>query len=159
MTKREKYQKYLESPDWNARRKWWLRRADWRCQFCNDNSQPLHCHHRTYSRIYQEDPDDVIVLCQTCHDWHHKKPKGKNTTLSIERLGDPRYVYNMLGVLIDLYQTGKGRLVQTFDGKMTIQFFNVEHEIILEPTMRHWLKLLRKLQDDKTQKIPPPNAN
>ena len=163
MKRREKYQEYLESPEWNARRKWWLRRADWRCQFCNESSQPLHCHHRTYGRIYHEDPDDVIVLCQTCHDWHHKKPKEKNPTeknpiLSIKRLGDPGDVYNMLGVIIALYQTGKGRIIQTFDGKITLQFFNLDQEIILEPTMRHWLKQFRKLQDDKTQKIPPPTS-
>jgi len=158
MTKREKYHKYLESPEWDARRKWWLRRADWRCQFCNESSQALHCHHRTYDRIYQEDPDDVIVLCQTCHDWHHKKPKENDSTLNIKKLGDPGYVYSMLTAIISLCQTGKGRITQNLDGKITLQFFNLDHEVILEPTMRHWLKQFRKLQDDKTQKIPPPTA-
>lgn len=67
------YQAYLNSPHWKKIRLEALDRADWRCMLCNTCAGPLHVHHRTYDRIGNEDPTDVIVLCSTHHGMFHGK--------------------------------------------------------------------------------------
>jgi hypothetical protein len=66
-----RYPDYLETPEWQARRKIMLRLAGYHCQVCN-RDRSLHVHHRTYERRGREDPADLIVLCDECHDLFHK---------------------------------------------------------------------------------------
>ncbi|HEY7123791.1 MAG TPA: phage antirepressor N-terminal domain-containing protein [Ktedonobacterales bacterium] len=61
------YQEYLQTPEWQARRRLALRRAWYRCQTCNDTKMPLYVHHRTYERRGCEEPEDLFVLCASCH--------------------------------------------------------------------------------------------
>jgi hypothetical protein len=68
------YEEYLRTPEWRARRQESLRRARYRCQMCNSPEPPLEAHHRTYERLGEELPEDLFVLCKTCHQWHHRKP-------------------------------------------------------------------------------------
>ncbi len=66
------YQEYLQSNSWARKRAFMLQRAGNRCQLCNTRG-PLQVHHRTYDRIFQERPDDLIVLCRSCHARFHGK--------------------------------------------------------------------------------------
>jgi 5-methylcytosine-specific restriction endonuclease McrA len=61
------YREYLQTPEWQATRKAALKRAWYRCQVCNDHKMPLYVHHRTYERRGHELPEDVFVLCASCH--------------------------------------------------------------------------------------------
>jgi hypothetical protein len=61
------YQEYLQTPEWKAKREAALKRAWYCCQVCNDNKTPLHVHHRTYERRGHEQPEDLFVLCESCH--------------------------------------------------------------------------------------------
>lgn len=71
----EKYLAYLKSPEWRAKRVQVLARDKYRCFECGA-SGPLEVHHTTYKRIFNEDLDDLIALCPTCHDDEHKpKPQ------------------------------------------------------------------------------------
>jgi hypothetical protein len=45
---------------------------------CNSDKQ-LDAHHRTYERIFNEEPGDLTVLCRKCHDRHHDADKLKMT--------------------------------------------------------------------------------
>lgn len=65
------YTEYLESPEWQARRKVMLRQAGYRCQVCNRDRR-LHVHHRTYERRGMELPPDLVVLCDECHELFHQ---------------------------------------------------------------------------------------
>lgn len=65
------YPEYLESPEWQARRKVMLRRAVYRCQVCN-RDRLLHVHHRTYEHRGIELPSDLVVLCDECHELFHQ---------------------------------------------------------------------------------------
>jgi hypothetical protein len=66
------YPEYLETLEWQARRKAMLAHADHRCQVCNRDSR-LNVHHRTYERRGMELPSDLIVLCEDCHGLYHGK--------------------------------------------------------------------------------------
>ena len=44
------YKEYLQTPEWQERRKARLKAARYRCQVCNTIDQRLNVHHRTYGR-------------------------------------------------------------------------------------------------------------
>jgi hypothetical protein len=66
------YEEYLKTEHWQKIRKEALLRAGYRCQLCNA-AKPLDVHHRTYERLGEERPDDVIAICRDCHERHHGK--------------------------------------------------------------------------------------
>jgi 5-methylcytosine-specific restriction endonuclease McrA len=66
------YREYLQTPEWQQRRKAALKRAGYACQVCNRKRQ-LHVHHRTYERRGDEYTADLIVLCDDCHALYHGK--------------------------------------------------------------------------------------
>lgn len=68
------YREYLQSEAWKAKRKAALIRDGLRCQLCG-HEKNLHVHHITYDRIYDEDLDDLITLCNECHSRLHGKNK------------------------------------------------------------------------------------
>lgn len=81
----KKYQNYLLSNEW-AQLKIDIYEARGRkCEQCG-NTRQLHIHHLTYKNIYNEEPEDLIILCKPCHEKEHnikskkKKPikKTKN---------------------------------------------------------------------------------
>ena len=64
-----KYDEYIESKEWRKRAMSAKRRAKWRCQVCNERGKhaTLNAHHRTYERLGNEWPTDLVVLCLSCH--------------------------------------------------------------------------------------------
>jgi hypothetical protein len=64
------YAEYLLTPEWRERAERAKARAGWRCQFCN-SSERLEAHHRTYERRGAELDDDLVALCDRCHDGLH----------------------------------------------------------------------------------------
>lgn len=73
MSYSQKYIQYLKSDQWKQRRYAALERAKFKCQFekCSEK-QSLEVHHKTYDRLGNEDPGDLIVLCRS-HHWHVHK--------------------------------------------------------------------------------------
>jgi hypothetical protein len=68
------YDFYLRSPLWQMMRQaahdWWGSS----CRTCGATDR-LHVHHRTYERLGNELPDDLIILCADCHARIHKKER------------------------------------------------------------------------------------
>jgi len=64
---KDQYEAYLQTLDWAIRRRKALQHAKRRCQVCN-STRRLQVHHRDYSRIGNEDPGDLTVLCDRCHE-------------------------------------------------------------------------------------------
>lgn len=64
------YRDYLQSPEWQQKRKSMLRASGYRCSLCNAQGE-LHVHHKTYERRGQEFQKDLIVLCAECHRKFH----------------------------------------------------------------------------------------
>jgi hypothetical protein len=65
------YQTYLQSEGWKQRRTEAVKRAGYRCQVCNSR-ESLEVHHRTYVNKGHELPEDLLVLCSSCHRRFHE---------------------------------------------------------------------------------------
>ena len=69
------YQDYLQTDHWKTTRRAAIKAAHKRCQVCNAGDRRLEVHHRTYDRRGMEAPEDLIVLCDECHDLFHQNGK------------------------------------------------------------------------------------
>jgi hypothetical protein len=68
------YADYLQSDHWKIVRADALARAGERCQLCNSHVK-LNVHHRSYLNRGNEQPGDLIVLCNDCHKTFHENGK------------------------------------------------------------------------------------
>lgn len=60
------YLNYLKSDAWKAKREQRVLLSKNRCEACA-KKENLRVHHLTYSRIYREEMDDLMTLCDACH--------------------------------------------------------------------------------------------
>jgi len=69
------YDIYIQSEAWKIKSKAIRFRFGNKCQVCNKSADEatLHAHHRTYERLGRELPEDLTVLCESCHDLYHSK--------------------------------------------------------------------------------------
>ena len=74
---RQGYNNYINGARWSRKSKAIRLYFGNRCQVCNSNGQ-LHAHHRTYDRLGIEKPEDITVLCVSCHNEYEKKRKAKS---------------------------------------------------------------------------------
>jgi len=70
---KQTYNDYLKSPLWQILRRQALCRARNRCSVCKSEVD-LHVHHKTYANVGNEQPNDLVVLCESCHTQEHDKP-------------------------------------------------------------------------------------
>lgn len=67
------YQEYMQSELWRTKRKRILARDNYRCQKCG-SAINLRVHHIRYPDVYGAEPDDdLVTLCDSCHQEVHKK--------------------------------------------------------------------------------------
>ena len=67
------YEKYLETEHWQHFKKKAIQNANNKCQLCGAEDTTLAVHHNNYKNRGRETFDDVIVLCEKCHQKHHNK--------------------------------------------------------------------------------------
>lgn len=67
------HKKYIQSEEWNIKRKAKLKDAGYKCQLCSANETELHVHHNNYENLGNEEMTDLIVLCKECHSKFHDK--------------------------------------------------------------------------------------
>jgi 5-methylcytosine-specific restriction endonuclease McrA len=82
----EYYINYLKSDTWRQRRLAKLEQSGFRCKRCGERNN-LEVHHLNYKRLGNEDPSDLIVLCQSCH-WAanvDRKEKSSDTQQKLEK--------------------------------------------------------------------------
>lgn len=53
-----------------------LRRAGFRCQTCGCRSG-LQVHHNSYENLFGEADEDLVVLCDRCHDVIERLLRGE----------------------------------------------------------------------------------
>jgi 5-methylcytosine-specific restriction endonuclease McrA len=73
------YREYLQTAEWDETRKRAMKRAGFRCQVCNVYGVRLNVHHRTYERRGFEENQDLITLCERCHEIFHTNGKLART--------------------------------------------------------------------------------
>ncbi len=62
------YRKKYNSSEWKERRQEILKRDDFECQVCGDDSDGLHVHHITpVSEGGSDDHENLKTLCPSCH--------------------------------------------------------------------------------------------
>lgn len=66
------YKAYLQSAKWVRKRQLALERFQHRCGVCYSDGK-LAVHHRTYERSGDEPVEDLIPLCEDCHEAFHGK--------------------------------------------------------------------------------------
>lgn len=64
------YNEYLLTPEWKARRDRQVEADGGACRLCGSRDN-LNVHHRTYERLGEEAPLDLITLCYGCHQTFH----------------------------------------------------------------------------------------
>ncbi len=77
---RVNYAGYIRSPEWRDKALVLKARAGWQCQKCGRaaSEMTLDVHHLTYERLGHERPDDLIVLCRSCHERYERDKKRRN---------------------------------------------------------------------------------
>jgi 5-methylcytosine-specific restriction endonuclease McrA len=66
------YDQYMSSEAWQKRKKDIINKFKGRCQLCNSDKM-VKVHHRTYRRFRFEEPEDLTVLCERCHELFHNR--------------------------------------------------------------------------------------
>lgn len=64
------YKDYLQTKEWKEKSKAIRQFYGNRCALCN-SSKNLNVHHRTYKNRGNELPEDLILLCNSCHKKFH----------------------------------------------------------------------------------------
>lgn len=72
-----RYELYLRSPLWRARRRLWILQTLGRCENCRRHRRPLTIHHLTYQRLGHERRSDIQVLCWRCHRNRHNERRAR----------------------------------------------------------------------------------
>ena len=86
------YADYLQGTHWRHFRYEFYRQKDLVfCECCgNEDPRGIALHHKTYERLGREQFDDVLMLCEDCHDRVHSHAgeigQATNTLLYDERL-------------------------------------------------------------------------
>lgn len=66
-----RYEAYLQSPEWKAKRAKVLARANGKCEGCGDHP-PTEVHHLTYVHVREEFLFELVALCNECHVRIHR---------------------------------------------------------------------------------------
>lgn len=82
----QRYNNYMNSPEWKNKRAQRIFMDSGRCQFATDSGicgctgtarNPLEVHHKTYARIGNEAMSDLVTLCKHHHKATHKQQRSK----------------------------------------------------------------------------------
>lgn len=69
---KSKYQKYLKSKEWSDIRNDLFHVRGRACERCG-SAKNLQIHHITYRNVFKEEPEDLEILCASCHMKEHGK--------------------------------------------------------------------------------------
>lgn len=72
--RKKKYLDYLKSDEWAQLKIDLFNHRGYKCERCWKTNK-LHIHHKTYDNLFNEEPEDLEILCQKCHRLEHKKSK------------------------------------------------------------------------------------
>lgn len=85
---RKKYNDYLDSAEWKAKRQQRLDKCGNTCEYCK-TAPAVHVHHVTYERVFNEDIDDLRGICLDCHESIHGRRLGWKKKRKKKRKVDP----------------------------------------------------------------------
>jgi len=74
--RRARYEQYMRSPEWQARRAKVLERDRYQCQACRER-RANDVHHLHYRNFGREPLFDLVAICRPCHDALHGGDDGQ----------------------------------------------------------------------------------
>lgn len=72
---RRAYLNYLNSKEWRTFKLSIQKQRGDKCETCGITGIQLDGHHLTYKRLFHELPEDIKILCRSCHNDIHKRQK------------------------------------------------------------------------------------
>ena len=72
----EKYEKYIESPEWKRIRANRVEEANGICEKCRWPMKGSEVHHDNYDNLGHEGVEDTRTMHENCHSREHDKPTG-----------------------------------------------------------------------------------
>ena len=84
MTLSDEYLEYISSSRWTKRKLLYYSSHEKACRSCK-SVHNIHLHHHTYNRLGHEHDDDLVPLCESCHDEVHRLHKlpGHSKSLTV----------------------------------------------------------------------------
>lgn len=67
------YNEYIKSGKWRRFKKNIIEQRGASCELCKNKANRLDLHHKTYDRLFNEGPEDVMLLCHPCHEKVHDR--------------------------------------------------------------------------------------
>lgn len=77
---KDRYKKYLRSKAWAQLKIDLIQTRGQKCERCGSKRKQLrflHIHHLTYKRLFDEEPEDLEILCAPCHRAEHNIGKKR----------------------------------------------------------------------------------
>jgi hypothetical protein len=133
------HREYLKSATWQDIRKQVLERDNYTCK-CGQKGYDVH--HKTYKNWGNENLNDLITLCRSCHEQQHAIRRG---------IG--KHKKKIRNVVIWRYLNPKQK--QTIMDKFNLNDYELEKAIYLNPN-KLVLNFARKLLGYPALKIEPP---
>ncbi len=72
-SKKSEYVRYIGSKKWKDLKKSIIEKRGNACERCNAKPKQIDLHHKTYIRLFNEEENDVMLLCRGCHEKEHNK--------------------------------------------------------------------------------------
>lgn len=67
---KKRYYRYLKSEKWLKIRLDLYQIRGKKCEVCQ-STKCIQVHHLTYKNVFNEEPSDLILLCESCHEKEH----------------------------------------------------------------------------------------
>lgn len=84
---RNSYTTYLKSKERKLKREEIFSKKWKTCELCK-SEEKIHVHHKTYENLYNENLEDLMVLCSTCHRQIHNNKKEEDLRNIEKKLDD-----------------------------------------------------------------------
>jgi 5-methylcytosine-specific restriction endonuclease McrA len=68
--KRKAYNEYIKSKDWAKNTVFLIKRSNNQCEICGSQNN-LQRHHISYKNFGYEKPEDLLFVCEKCHNELH----------------------------------------------------------------------------------------
>ena len=88
--KKMKYEDFLQTDYWKLVSEQARINAHYKCQLCGCNDKKLNVHHNTYEHRGEEfkHMEELICLCEDCHNFYHHKDFLEWRDRTYEKLGE-----------------------------------------------------------------------
>lgn len=82
---RKNYEKYLSSKEWKKKREDIAKKRNYICEKCNKYIEKgYHIHHKNYKNFGNEKDEDLLFLCENCHNETHHRDNEKKDKFEID---------------------------------------------------------------------------